>query len=243
MARIGGTMNLLLDKLTSDRARMRRLASEIIHTGDRTRAALARELHDSTAQTVAALVLQLGAVEREVTDVKLGARLATIRGMATHVLDEVRTLAHAVHPRVLDDLGLPAALGSLAREYSTVSGADVRVDVESARGNVGTTAASVLYRVAQEAVGNAVKHAQASTVNIRLAANEQVATLEVIDDGLGFDVEHAERERVGLGLFTMRERLSLLDGSLDIRSRAGAGTRVVAVVPLHHTSVDNGSRQ
>lgn len=243
MARIGGTMNLLLDKLTSDRARMRRLASEIIHTGDRTRAALARELHDSTAQTVAALILQLGAVEREVSDAALAARLATIREMATRVLEEIRTLAHTVHPRVLDDLGLPAALGSLAREYSTGAGAEVAVDLEAARGRVGPTASSVLYRVAQEAVGNALKHARSSAVTIRLAADDHTATLEVIDDGHGFDIEQAERGRAGLGLFTMRERLSLVDGSLDIRSRAGAGTRVVAVVPLHPSSMSSENRQ
>ena len=231
MARIGGTMNLLLDKLTSDRSRMRRLAAEIIHTGDRTRAALARELHDSTAQTVAALVLQIGAEEREVTDPKLASRLAEIRMLAVQALEEIRTLAHTVHPRVLDDLGLPAALGKLARDYATQSGAEVRVELGASIGCVAPPSASVLYRVAQEAVGNAVKHARSSTVTIRLGADERTVRLEVIDDGRGFDVEEAERERAGLGLFTMRERLSLIDGTLDVESHAGAGARVIAVVP------------
>ena len=231
MARIGGTMNLLLDKLTSDRSRMRRLAAEIIHTGDRTRAALARELHDSTAQTVAALVLQIGAEEREVTDPRRASRLAEIRMLAVQALEEIRTLAHTVHPRVLDDLGLSAALGKLARDYATQSGAEVRVELGASIGYVAPPSASVLYRVAQEAVGNAVKHARSSTVTIRLGADERTVRLEVIDDGRGFDVEEAERERAGLGLFTMRERLSLMDGTLDVESRAGSGTRVIAVVP------------
>ena len=243
MARIGGTMNLLLDKLTSDRSRMRRLAAEIIHTGDRTRAALARELHDSTAQTVAALVLQIGAEERDVTDPGLAVRLAALRMLAVQALEEIRTLAHTVHPRVLDDLGLPAALGRLAREYATLSGAEVRVELGAAIGTVAPPSASVLYRVAQEAVGNAVKHAGASTVTIRLGADAHAVRLEVIDDGRGFDVEEAERERAGLGLFTMRERLSLVDGTLDVDSHAGAGTRVIAVVPNEPLPTSPESRQ
>ena len=243
MARIGGTMNLLLDKLTSDRSRMRRLAAEIIHTGDRTRAALARDLHDSTAQTVAALVLQLGAEERAVTDPRLASRLADFRLLAVQVLEEVRALAHAVHPRVLDDLGLPAALGSLARDLATSSGPIVRVELESGNGSIGPTTASVLYRIAQEAVGNAIRHARSATVTIRLAASEQAAKLEVIDDGQGFDVDDAERARTGLGIFTMRERLSLVDGSLDIQSHAGAGTRVSAVVPFQPFSMSRESGQ
>lgn len=243
MSRIGGTMNLLLDKLTSDRSRMRRLAAEIIHTGDRTRAALARELHDSTAQTVAALVLQIGAEEREVTDPRLASRLAAIRMLAVQALEEIRTLAHTVHPRVLDDLGLPAALGKLAREYATDSRTDVRVELGATIGSVAPPSASVLYRVAQEAVGNAVKHAGSSTVTIRLGADERAVRLEVLDDGRGFNVEEAERERAGLGLFTMRERLSLVDGTLDVESHAGAGTRVIAVVPNEPFPTSHESRQ
>jgi signal transduction histidine kinase len=109
MKRIGTTFNLLLDGLVADRTRMRGLAAAVIDAGDRERASLARELHDSTAQQLAALVLQLSAAARDCTDVALADRLSGMRDQAEATLEEVRLLSHTVHPRVLDDLGLQAA--------------------------------------------------------------------------------------------------------------------------------------
>jgi signal transduction histidine kinase len=232
MARVGRTLNLLLDGLTSDRARMRALASQVIEAGDRERAYIARELHDSAAQQLAALVLQLTAAARESSDPELARRLAEIKGIAAGVMEEVRLLSHTVHPRVLDDLGLVAALENLAHEASEHGPAVVEVVDGGAAGDVPPPAASVLYRVAQEAVRNALRHGAPRRVTLRLDVTAGSASLEVTDDGRGFDVAAAERRRPGMGLFTMRERVALVDGWFDVASRPGEGTSVTAAVPL-----------
>jgi signal transduction histidine kinase len=235
MKRIGTTFNLLLDGLVTDRSRVQALASAVIDAGDRERASLARELHDSTAQQLAALVLQLSAAARDSSDRALAQRLEVIREQAKATLEEVRLLSHTVHPRVLDDLGLAAALKKLGREVGDASNLDVEVVATDER-IIPPTAAAVLYRVAQAAVHNVVKHARAEHVVLRLTVKDGDAdgraVLEVIDDGAGFDVGEAERRRPGMGLFTMRERIALAGGRFDIESSSGRGTRVTASVPV-----------
>ena len=238
--RIGTTFNLLLDGLVADRARMRALATAVIDAGDRERAHLARELHDSTAQQLAALVLQLSAAARDTSDLALKDGLDSMRDQAKATLEEVRLLSHTVHPRVLDDLGLAAALKKLGREVGDVSGIDIEVSSDTRGHTVPATAAAALYRVAQTAVHNVVKHAAADHVDLRLTVQGNDAVLDVIDDGRGFDVEDAELRRPGMGLFTMRERVALAGGRFDIRSTPGSGTHVTAAVPLtellHHNN-------
>lgn len=235
--RVGSMFNLLLDGLAADRTRLRALASEVIAAGDRERAALARELHDSTAQHLAALQLQLAAAARDATDPDLAERLSDARDAAASTLEEVRELSHSVHPAVLDSLGLEAALRRLARDASHGNGIDIDVDVETAPGPVAPNVAGVLYRVAQEAVRNAVRHARPSHVHITLSRSASSVTLEVHDDGIGFDLDTAELRRKGMGLLSMRERAALIDGTVDIRTAEGDGTTVVAVVPLEQVSL------
>jgi len=233
MARVGGTLNLLLDGLISDRARMRELAAQVISTADEERGRISRELHDSTAQSLAGLMLQLSAAARDSQDPELAARLAGIRELATDVLEEVRLLAHTMHPRILDDLGLPAALQTLAREAGKRHEAvemDVTVDPRAAQ--LSRTVAAVLYRVAQEGVANALRHGAPAAVSIRVDADARLARLEVADDGRGFDVAEAERRRPGMGLFSMRDRVSLVNGDFEVVSGPGRGTRILATVPL-----------
>lgn len=237
LARIGGTLNVLLDGLTSDRARMRRLAAEVISAGDRERAHIARELHDSAAQSLAAVVYQLSAAEGEARELggedgAMVQRIGAIKEMATSVLEEVRLLAHTVHPRVLDDLGLPAALRRLGREVETSTDVPVSIAASEDDRDIPATIASVLYRIAQESINNAVRHGKPNRVEVRLTRGPTHVVLEVSDDGRGFDVEEAERRRPGMGLFTMRERASLVNGEFSIESRPGKGTRVRATLPL-----------
>lgn len=232
LAQLSSTLNVLLDGLTSDREQMRRLASEVIRAGDRERAYIARELHDGTAQTLAALLFQLSVLERENTHAEMQDRLETVRQIASDVLEEVRTLAHTVHPRVLDDLGLPAALRHLARQVEDRSGAEITVDATHAAEIVPAPIAAVLYRVAQEAVSNALRHAAPSSVTLRLTTGGGRAQLRIADDGRGFDVEEAERRRPGMGLFTMRERVALVDGAFEVDSAPGRGTRISADIPF-----------
>ena len=232
VVRIGSMFNILLDGLSADRARMQKLATEVLKAGERERAALARELHDSTAQRLAAILMQLGAMARDTTDPVAAGRLEQLREMMHEVLEEVRLLSHTVHPRVLDDLGLVAALQNLARETSSGTGIDIDVEAPRDLADLSPSVSTVLYRVAQESVRNAVRHASPRVVRICLTVDHATATLEVRDDGRGFDVPGAEARRPGMGLFTMRERVALVVGRFDIRSAPGGGTSVLAVVPM-----------
>ncbi|HEX5435901.1 MAG TPA: sensor histidine kinase [Gemmatimonadaceae bacterium] len=232
MSRLGGALNVVLDSLTADRARLRRLASEIISAGDRERAYIARELHDSTAQELVALIFQLSAAARDSADPELTARLETIKASAAGVLEEVRMLAHTVHPRILDDLGLAAALERLAREARDRGIAEVSVAAGGDTTRIPAPAASMLYRVAQEAVTNALRHGDPRTITIALAVGDRTASLQVSDDGHGFEVADAERRRPGMGLFTMRERVALVDGHFSVVSQPGHGTRIAVTVPV-----------
>ena len=232
MTRVGSTVNRLLDGLTSDRARMRRLAEEVIRAGERERAIIAHELHDSTAQTLAALLLHLSAIVRDITDPALAERLGIVKEAATDALAEVRALSHAAHPRVLDDLGLVAALRNLARRSEDGTGVVVTVEELESVNGLSKSSAAVLYRVAQEAVSNALRHAAPQNIQIEVGAADGMARMTIADDGRGFDVAEAERRRPGMGLFTMRERVSLIDGRFEISSRPSAGTRVRIEVPF-----------
>jgi signal transduction histidine kinase len=230
--RVGSMFNTLLDALTSDRARVRELASQIVEIADRERAALARELHDSTAQRLAALLFQISAAARDCRDSEIAERLASARDAAEQVTEEVRLLAHTVHPSVLDDLGLAPALRTLAREASRVTGIDVDVEPPTRLVQLPRRVTSVLYRVAQESVRNAAQHASPHRVRIVLRTHPDEARLEVHDDGSGFDLADAERRRPGMGLFIMRERVALVDGQFELRTAPESGTSVIASVPL-----------
>jgi signal transduction histidine kinase len=232
--RIGAMFNILLDGLVSDRARMRALAAEVIEVGDRERAVLARELHDSTAQRLAALLLQLSAASRDCKEPALAARLSDMRDMAEEITEEVRVLSHTVHPRVLDDLGLVAALHKLARESSKGTGIDIDVDADDATRRLSPSVESVLYRVAQESVRNATRHAAPRRVWMTLHTDDVSARLEVHDDGHGFDLRAVEKKGTtgGMGLLSMRERVALVDGSLEIKTAPSNGTTIVATIPL-----------
>lgn len=232
LRRVGEATNALLDGLTADRVRLRDLTARVISAGDEERSHIARELHDSTAQSLAALLLELSVVTRETHDPATVERLERIRRIAGDVLDEVRLLSQTAHPRVLDDLGLGAALQHLSREAESRGSIRVEVVVEEAAAGVSQAVSSVLYRVAQEALKNTLRHADASAVLIHASVRDGITRLEISDDGVGFRPVEAERRRPGMGLFTMRERMALVNGTLEVDSAPGRGTRIVASVPL-----------
>ncbi len=231
VARTGHALNQLLDELMQERDRIRQLATKVIRARDEERARIARELHDATAQTIAGVVLQLSAVERACPDEELATKLHDIRDTAAEALEEVRTLSHTIYPRVLEDLGLPAALDWLARQTRETSSLEVGVTLRGS-GDVPPNVAAALYRVAQESLLNAVRHSSASTVELRLDIEPRHAILEVEDDGNGFIARDAEARRPGMGIFAMREHIALANGVLDIDSAPGRGCCIRARVPL-----------
>lgn len=229
LQRIGATLDTLLDRLGAERQQVRELAAQVVKAGDAERARIARELHDGTAQSLSALEMLLTSARAEASPDML-ARLGTMHTIAAEALAEVRALSHTVHPRVLDDLGLAAALEWLARRSGAPADTDIVVacDVPEALPH---TAASVLYRVAQEAVHNALRHADARTIAIEVTSTESWVVLRVEDDGRGFDRARLDPARRGMGLFLMEERVALFDGFLTLDSAPGRGTRVEVRLP------------
>jgi signal transduction histidine kinase len=214
---------------------LRRFVAHVIDAGDLERSRVAHALHESTAQNLSAIVMQIGALLAQEPDVDRQGRLVTVRDLARETLEEVRLLSHTMYPRSLDDLGLLEALRQLGRATST-SGVTVTAEGDpllSAR--LARTLRSVLYWVAQEAVANALRHGTPSLIAIELAEHARGVSLEISDNGGGFDIAEAESRRPGMGLFAMRERVALVGGDLQIATHRD-GTRVVASVPLDSTT-------
>lgn len=231
LVRIGDTLDALLDTVVRDRARVRALAAQVVAAGDQERARIARELHDGTAQSLAALDMLLTATLGEVDKPSTRERLVSMQQVVAEALQEVRALCHDVHPRVLDDLGLQAALASLIRRSRERTEATIEL-VHIVEHPVRREVASVVYRVAQEAVHNALKHGAPTRIEVTLREQEGRLELRVRDDGVGFDAAQLSEQDTGLGLFVMDERVSLVAGDFSIDSAPNQGTTILASIPL-----------
>jgi len=176
----------------------------------------------------------LSAVARDARDPAIAARVGAARDAAEELLEEVRGLSRSVHPAVLDDLGLEAALNRLARDAKTGNAIDFDVDARLGNVRLPRSVEGALYRVAEEAVRNATRHAAPARVAISVRHLAPCVVLEVHDDGRGFVVNHSASPdgETGRGIPSMRERLSLVDGSLEVKSTPRDGTTVTAIVPL-----------
>ena len=229
----GATVNALLDRLLTDRERLRRFSVALIGAEARERARVARVLNEGTAQTLSALVLQLSVARAAAPDTPA---LDEAHRLAGDLLEEVRLLARTVYPRVLEDLGLPAALETLARETRGRSpGTDVVVTVHPSARDLDPTLASVLYTVAREALANAAQHADASRITVELGQPGAWARLVIRDDGCGFTMEPGRDGSRSGGLFAIRERVALMDGRCAVTTAPGAGTEVVIDLPTELT--------
>jgi signal transduction histidine kinase len=186
---------------------------------------LARELHDETGQALTSILLGLKAVE----DAGDSEAVAGLRQLIVETLQNVRRLAVELRPSALDDFGLTPALERLASTFGEQTG--IEVDLEANFGErLPAEIETALYRIVQEALTNVVKHAGASRVSILLARKDGSVTAVIEDDGRGFEAEGVGDG--GLGLVGMRERVGLLNGRFQIESTEGAGTTLVAEVPI-----------
>ncbi|MBA3562154.1 MAG: GAF domain-containing protein [Actinobacteria bacterium] len=200
----------------------------VVEAQELERRRLARELHDQTGQELTSVLLGLKAVEEAKSDAERAKALAAVREQVVETLHDVRRLAVELRPKALDDFGLAAALERLRDIFSEQTG--MRVDLESRiRDRLPPDVETALYRIVQEALTNIVKHAQANAVSIVLARKAGAVTALIEDDGRGFNHDGSGE---GLGLLGMGERLALLGGRLKVESRPGAGTTIVAEVPL-----------
>jgi signal transduction histidine kinase len=219
------------DELRRERESLRRqLMEKVIATQEDERRRIARELHDSTSQNITSLIVGLRMMEAQCARCTSPTKAADLREIASHTLEEVHDLSMRLRPRVLDDLGLAAALERLAHEWQARYQIPVDVVIqldERLPGEIETA----LYRIVQEALTNIARHAQAKSVSILVEKHGSSVRAIVEDDGVGFDPS-AQRGERHLGLLGMRERAELLGGTLTIESAPQSGTSVFIEIPL-----------
>jgi signal transduction histidine kinase len=196
-------------------------------------------MHDQLGQELIALKMNLQTLQADSADSER--RLADSTSIAEQLIEQVRDLSLELHPSVLDDVGLAAALDWLGERQSARSGVRIEVRGERPLPRLTREMEAALFRIVQEAISNALKHARARGIIVTLRQDADQLEIVVDDDGCGFDPEVAERrDRDSLGLISMRERADLIGACLDIRSRPGEGTRISVRLPLSRQPVQPG---
>ena len=220
--------------LEANRRDLRVLASQLLRLQEEERRRISRDLHDDINQRLALLSIDIEMLEQQLS----GAPIPTVRTVRTihnriaELSENVRRLAYQFHPSILDDLGISIALRRLVDDFQTRTGMSTRFICKDIPKHVAQDVVTCLYRVAQEGLANISRHAKAKNVLVELQRVRDGLQLMVSDDGVGFDVNRYDGRRGSLGLLSMRERVSLVAGTLDIQSTPGEGTRVCAWVPF-----------
>jgi PAS domain S-box-containing protein len=206
------------------------LSRRLIQAQEAERALLARELHDDVTQRMAVLAIDLGRAESGAPGGVQSEILRTVREGLVRLSEDIHSLAYRLHPSVLEELGLAEALRTECERRGRRGGIDITLDLDPVPAAFGKDAALCLYRVAQEALNNVIRHARAHTANVVLRQMDGGLLLAVRDDGVGFDAGEP-RGRGSLGLVSMQERLRLVNGTLDVESAPAHGTSITAWVP------------
>jgi signal transduction histidine kinase len=207
---------------------------KMIEANEMERSRIARDLHDDIGQRMAVLIMELdGASEALPLNLtEWRERLRTLSGAALALSKDIQAISHRLHSSKLDFLGLVSASESLCRELAASRpGLRVDFDADDVPREVPPDVALAVFRVLQEAVNNAAKHAEARRLQVTLEGVADWIHLEVVDDGIGFDPE-AAMNGAGMGLVSMRERLTLVAGELFVESRPGAGSTIRARAPI-----------
>ena len=217
---------------------VRQLSGRLLQLQDEERRRIARELHDSTGQKVAALAMDLAVASEEAAAFKPKARqaLAECFTLAEQIAAEVRTLSYLLHPPLLDESGLASAIRWYADGLAQRSGLHVNLEVPPEFGRLPPERETTLFRIVQESLTNVLLHSGSKKANIRIVQDAQQVTLEISDEGRGLapgtlDQSHPGLTRLGVGIAGMRERVRQLHGRLEISSNC-RGTLVKAVLPL-----------
>jgi len=232
---IGFTLRLERE-LGSRRTDLEELSARLLRAQENERRALARELHDEVGQSLSAILMETEGAECAGDPAAVREHLDSIKGLAERTVGQVRDLALLLRPSMLDDLGLAPALNWHARETSKRTGLNVVVDADDAIDSLPDEHRTCIYRLVQEAVNNAARHASARTVEVSVRKEREKVNLTVQDDGAGFDTRFMR----GLGLLGMEERVRRLGGRLKISSEPGRGTLVQAALPVAELDQRNG---
>jgi signal transduction histidine kinase len=192
---------------------------------------IARTLHDEAGQLLASVYLAVAEIANELPT-PARERIEQLSGLLDQVVEQLRRLSHELRPLILDDLGLVPALKFLAQGVSKRTGLDVTIEA-SIDGRLPALVETAVYRILQETLTNVNKHAQAGRVSVRLQQDARMISCSIEDDGIGFDPSHVcPREKAGLGLIGIRERLAALGGVLSITTGLGLGTTLEMRIPL-----------
>jgi len=215
----------------------RQYAAKLLSSIEDERRRIGRELHDETSQTLAATLVILNLAEKALASGDLPEaweQVTNSKGLIAHSIDEIKLLVYDLRPVMLDDIGLAPTLRWYIQSHLKDAGPTVVADFDGATLRLPGEVETALYRIAQEVLANAVRHAAATKIVIRLETCPGYADLAVIDNGRGFDPEATLRDssRRGVGLLSIKERVELLGGSVNIVSAVGRGTRVYTVIPF-----------
>jgi PAS domain S-box-containing protein len=210
------------------------LTTKLFSAQDEERRRIARELHDDFSQRVAALVLEIGTLEK-LLPVRVGMiprALEEVRIQLEQLTDDLHGLAYKLHPSLLNDAGLQAAIEDHIHKISQHTGLRFDLKIKDVPDEIPPEISMCLFRVMQESIHNIVKHANATDVRIKLSGTSKGIGLSVTDNGTGFDATDKLSHQKGLGLVSMEERVRYLNGFLRIHSRPADGTKVCAWIPF-----------
>ncbi len=227
-------------ELDAANQKLRRLTTRLLELQDEERRRIARELHDSIGQMLAALSMNLSGVRADIDRLtKATATLTDSEDLVQEMCKEVRTISHLLHPPLLDEAGLSSALGWYADGFAHRSKIAVDLDCPEDFGRVPRELETAVFRIVQECLTNIHRHSGSSTAKIRLHRSKHEVVLEVEDEGKGIPAEKLDRMTSvgtpGVGITGMKERVRQLGGTLEINS-GSTGTRIVAVLPISATS-------
>jgi PAS domain S-box-containing protein len=212
------------------------LLRRLVHTQEEEHRRIARELHDDLTQQLAVLAIDAGTLEQLPScPADIRQRTRGIREQLVALSEGVHSLSRQLHPSILDDLGLVDALRSEFLSLEQRDGLAVKFVAQDVPTDLSRNVALCIYRVAQAALRNVIRHARCTQASVRLIADERDLVLSVRDRGIGFDI--AARGKTGIGLESMRERARLTRARLTVRSRPGEGTLIKLRVPLHRSHV------
>jgi signal transduction histidine kinase len=217
-------------KLRVSYDRIRELTRRLLGEQDAERARIARELHDDINQQLAMLSIELDRLRSDQLQAHAAERLSQALETTQGLSRSVRELSHRLHPSKLRLIGLVASLDNLRRDLSTAQ-LPIAFSHRDVPAAIDESIALCVFRVAQEALANAIKHGDAAHVSVDLTGGPSSVALTITDDGKGFNVN--DSSNAGLGLISMRERVESVGGMLEIHATAASGTRLTVTVPIH----------
>jgi signal transduction histidine kinase len=215
--------------------RLQALSQQLMHVQEQERRHLARDLHDEIGQALTAVKMNLQTLQRGSDASSIAPSLLDSLSIIDHIMQHVRDLSLDLRPSLLDDLGLVSAVRWYVSRQAERAGWDAHVLAEESLSHLPADMAVTCYRIVQEAVTNAMRHAEARHISVALHKDDRELEIVVRDNGVGFNVMHAQQRAAqgqSLGLLGMEERIRLLEGRLSIHSSPGNGTEVMASIPL-----------